>query len=119
MVLSELKAADKPTIMVFNKKDKLEHTEWLKDLAAEFDHVVAISALKGKDVGLLIQKIEDLLSEQYREVELKLPLDRMDLVNLLHKEGKVSALEYLPTEIKIKASVSESLAKKLGSFWKN
>src|SRR5262249_12098929 len=85
-VLKELNALNKPTIGVFNKIDRLEDVRWLNDLKANFEHAVCISALQKKNINELLEKITRLLSAQYEEIDVYIPITRMDLVNLAHKE---------------------------------
>lgn len=108
-VLTELNAADKPTVVVFNKIDKLKSQEWIKDLLANFDHAVSISALKKKNLKDLTSLIIRLLSNMYEEINVDVPINRMDLVNLAHEEGEVFSVKYYSKTINIRANVPKHL----------
>ena len=111
-VLKELRAFDKPTIYVLNKIDKLEDVHWLKNFQENFDHCVSISAKTGKNIDGLLTKISELLSPGFVEINVEVPIARMDLVHLAHKEGEVLSIKYYNDRINIRASVPISLVGK-------
>jgi GTP-binding protein HflX len=112
-VLDELKVLDKSTIMVLNKIDKLEDLERLEGFKRNADHVMGISALSGENIQQLLLLIEDLLSQDSVEVDIVLPEDRMDLVNMAHKQGQVHEVEFLSGGIRLKASLPAKIAGQL------
>jgi len=87
-VLGELEALDKPTIIVFNKIDKLEDKQWLDDLVNNYDNAVCISASKNENVDELFRKIISLISElfieSFRFVHLYLNKPFVLMCHLLH-----------------------------------
>jgi hypothetical protein len=46
------------------------------------------------------------------EIDIKTPIDRMDLVNLAHKEGEVHDIKYLSKSIRIHATLPWKTAAK-------
>jgi len=115
-VLKEINADHKPMITVFNKIDKLENQENIKDLTSRFENAVFISAKTGEHIDSLVTQIEKLLAGSFIEIDVHVPIDRMDLINLLHKEGQVHAIEYLADQVHVSAMVSASLARKFEKF---
>lgn len=115
-VLKEIKADQKPMITIFNKIDKLESQEILKDLTTHFESAVYLSAKTGEHVDLLIHEIEKQLSGSFVEIDVHIPIARMDLVNMLHKEGQVHTIEYLADKVHITAMVSAAIARKFNKF---
>lgn len=111
-VLEDLKVLDKPTITVFNKIDQLENRVWLKAVASQFPHAVCISGLKGENVDELLERISDMVSDGMEEIDVKIPISRMDLVNLAHKEGDVHMIKYLAKTIHIHATLPKKIASK-------
>ncbi len=111
-VLDQLKVQDKPTIVVLNKIDKLKDKAWLKDLKKNFDNAVAISALTGEGIDDLNLHIMRELSMSMAEIDVVIPINRMDLVNLAHKEGQVLAIKYYNDTINLRAIVPVSIAGK-------
>ncbi len=114
-VLEELKVLDKPTVTVFNKIDQLANRVWLKAVASQFPHAVCISAIKGENVDELLERISDMLSDGMEEIDVKIPINRMDLVNLAHKEGDVHMIRYLSKTIHIHATLPKKIAAKFSA----
>ena len=112
-VLTEIKAEHKPMITVFNKIDELPSREEFKALTDHFENAVFISAKTGEGVDALVQEMERLLGGGLVEIDKEIPMNRMDLVNLVHKQGQVRKVEYLSETIHISAVVPVSLARKL------
>ncbi|MBN1869097.1 MAG: GTPase HflX [Candidatus Omnitrophica bacterium] len=114
-VLKELESYDKAIINVLNKIDKLEDKEWLKGLEKNFDNTVCISAKTGENISGLLEKISGMLSSQIAEIDVEIPITRMDLVNLAHEEGEVLSVKYYAETINIRAAVPIYL---VGKFYK-
>lgn len=118
-VLKELGAQDKPVISVLNKIDKLEDRGWLARLKKDFPNAVAVSALKKENLPELLEKIEEKLSLLVSKVNLTLPLNRMDLVDQIYREGKIYSIDYSSSGINIQASLPTATAKKLTPYLKD
>lgn len=114
-VLKDLQAYDKPTILVFNKIDKLEDRHWLKQFKDNQEHGVCISAKTGENTSLLLDEMSRMLSCLVTEVEVEVPINRMDLVSLAHEEGEVYSIKYYAKTIHIRAMVPARIA---GKFYK-
>ncbi|HBR14450.1 MAG TPA: GTPase HflX [Candidatus Omnitrophica bacterium] len=115
VVLKELEAQDKPTIVVLNKIDKLDDRHWVQHLRENFEHAVGVSAKTGENVSELLAMISALLSSRLVEINIDVPISRMDLVNLAHEEGQVISVKYYTDTINIRATVPVHLA---GKFYK-
>ncbi len=109
-VLRELDAEKIPTVTVLNKIDRISDREWLTDIEANFQNAVAVSATTGENLQLLLSKIEQMLASYVVRVDVLLPIDRMDLVSLAHKEGMVEKIEYRNTDIHMIAMVPSRIA---------
>jgi len=109
-VLSQLKVLDKPTILVLNKIDKLEDRHRLEEFKRNTDHSIGISASKGENIQQLLLLIEDVLAQGSVEIDILLPPNRMDLVNLAHSEGQVHEVKFQARGIRLKASLSPKTA---------
>lgn len=112
-ILADLGCINKPMITVLNKVDKLKDAKLAEDLARGFQNAVSVSALKKENISGLIQKVTDMLVPTAVDINAEIPLSRMDLVNLIHKEGQVHSIEYLPATVKISATVSLKVANKI------
>ncbi len=115
VVLKELEVSEKPMIIVFNKIDRLENREGLNQFQGGQDHTVCISAKTGENVPLLIEKISGMLSSLVEEINVDIPINRMDLVNLAHEEGQVYSVKYYADTVNIRALVPTQVA---GKFYK-
>ncbi len=115
-VLRELDCRDKLRITVLNKIDCLPDKEGLLALEANFDPAVAISGLTGENVTGLLEKMTGLLFRGLLRVELKIPLERMDLMNLIHRQGQVHSLKYFSRWVRVVASVSPEIAGRLRAY---
>ncbi len=114
-VLKELEVFEKPIIVVLNKIDKLENRQGFSQLQDSEDHAVWISAKTGEDISLLIEKIGGMLSSMVEEINVEIPIARMDLVNLAHEEGQVCSIKYYADTVNIRAVVPTQVA---GKFYK-
>jgi GTP-binding protein HflX len=124
-VLGELEAENKPVIAALNKIDLVEDKRWLEKLKEDFSQPVAgkngniavtpvtISAKMKLNLDALLNEIQKNLSSRMERLELLIPLERMDLVNLLYQEGKVMEIEYQQKGIKVKVSIPKILTYKL------
>jgi len=109
-VLAEIGAADKPVITVMNKIDKIEDRSWFSTLYGGIQNPVAISAKTGENIDVLAHKILEDFSGVAVEMDVDIPITRMDLVNLAHNEGEVYAVKYYNHRINLRASLPKRIA---------
>ena len=109
-VLDQLKVLDKPMIMVLNKIDKLQDRGRLEEIKRDVPYCLGISALKGENIQQLFLLIESVLSQGSVDIDIVLPANRMDLVNLAHSQGQVREVKFLAKGIRLKASLSAKTA---------
>ncbi|MCL4458994.1 MAG: GTPase HflX [Chloroflexi bacterium] len=111
-LLSELDLADKPSILVLNKIDKLladnssgkESISLARRLASPLAsrlemgerNVVLLSSLRGWGILELLARVEMLLMQASLKVTIMLPYDAQNLVSLFHQKGSVTEEEYTP-----------------------
>jgi GTPase len=112
-VLLEIEAQDKPAVVVLNKIDKIQDDYWVKDVVEGFPAAVAVSAREKKNIDQLLEKIIAALSPQMVDLEVDIPMTRMDIMNAIYQNGKVRQKEYFEDHIHIKATVPVYLANKL------
>lgn len=113
IVLDQLDSLKKPTILVLNKKDRLEDESAIKLAQKKFENTVIISALEEINLDELLLKVEQELTNLVVSIDVKLPLNRMDLVNLAHKDGDVSHVDYLADSIHLVAHLPQHAAGKI------
>ncbi|HOW35734.1 MAG TPA: GTPase HflX [Candidatus Omnitrophota bacterium] len=112
-VLKELNADKKPIITVLNKIDKLTERTWLNDIQGSFPHAVYLSALTKENLPELVDRISGSLIPSTTDINVIIPLNRMDLVNLIHRDGRVDSIAYESDGVHIQATVPVKLAGKI------
>ncbi len=95
-VLDELGAIEKPTLIVFNKIDKVTDPYALPALRRHFPEAVFISVQTGEGLDELIARISEFVAHGTLAVTLRLPTARQDLLARLHREGTVDEVTYEP-----------------------
>ena len=93
-ILSELGAAGKPTVYVFNKCDLSASEIPVLGRDATSDNVVYISAKTGQGVDMLISKIEGIVLSGKKRTVFKIPHDQQGAVNQLYKLASVESVDY-------------------------
>jgi GTP-binding protein HflX len=100
--LTEIKAGDKPVLMVFTKTDRLFDEAVLKRLKRSYARSAFVSGETGDG-------IEELRAELLRRVErgmvtrtFTVPGDRYDLVSLLHDAGRVIQEQQFKGRLRLK-----------------
>ena len=88
-VLTELGAADKPLLTVYNKIDQLLNDVEKFKAKRIVTSSVFISAQTGEGIALLLDKLEEVFSSVSEEVTYLIPLARYDLVARLKAQGEL------------------------------
>ena len=102
-VLEELKANDKKTLYVFNKADSVDLEEIGYKIDSQYkDNAVYISAQTGWNVDSLINKIVEVMEEDYVIKELELKHSDSKLISAIHGFSEILEEEYLEDIVKIK-----------------
>ncbi len=109
--LENLKITNKPVITLFNKQDKIERQEPLRDGRA--DRTLKISAKTGWGMDDLKELLCDVLRESKQYLEVLLPYSESGIVDLLHRKGEVLSQEYEADGIRIKAFVPPEMISRL------
>jgi len=119
-VLSEIDiSTDKPVIRLFNKIDLLQpyqrHELNFSYLDSPTD--VAISAKTGEGIQDFVSVIELVLDKVlFVPIQVQIPYENGDEINLIHKVGNVDTIDYRPTGTYISCRVPQSCANRLERF---
>lgn len=105
--LRQLKVEDKTVITAFNKVDRLENGEVLKDLRA--DETIKISAKSGTNLDELMKLIEEVLRKQKTLIEKVFPYAQAGRIQQIRKYGQLLIEEYRQEGIFVKAYVPNKL----------
>jgi GTP-binding protein HflX len=104
-VLQELGAEEKPTIMVFNKIDRLENPGALARFVERWPHGVAISAESGEGLPALLGELGRQLRPIREFLMLAVPHERSEVIARLHKVGQVLERNYRGKAARFKARI--------------
>ena len=115
-VLKQLQSVEKPTITILNKIDLVADKTWIRNLEEDFPNTVTISALNKENINELIEKITNELSSSTTLFKAIIPFNRMDLVDLIHREGQVKSKQFTPEGINIRAILPSITASKIMSY---
>jgi GTP-binding protein HflX len=97
--LEELGAADKPTLMVFNKIDALSDRTILQAVAEQYSNRVFISATRGINILGLKDEVLHVLESEFAEEMVRIPQDQQKLISQLHTAGEVLERTYEDAEV--------------------
>lgn len=109
--LANLGIKDKVIITAFNKQDKLEAPNVIKDFKA--DYTVKVSARTGEGLDKLLEIIEKILMEQKVLIEKIFSYQDAGDIQLIRKYGQLLEEEYRQEGIFVKAYVPKELSNKL------
>ena len=120
-LLEELGAAGKPILYVFNKCDK--GAAFIAEVGAPAAHpfTVSVSARTGQGMELLVQKLEELLHADKKEVTFQIPNFAAGQLNVLYQNATVKEIDYGAEFITVCAIVDQKTHGMLRRFdpnWK-
>jgi GTP-binding protein HflX len=111
-VLRGLKVQDKPTLTVLNKIDLVADRDFLDDFTREFKHSVAISAKTQENLPRFLECLTEQLASLIMSIDVMLPINRMDLINIAHQQGQVFFVKYYNDRVHLRAALPHNLAGK-------
>lgn len=109
--LRDLEVVDKPIITAFNKQDRIEHEEIVRDLRA--DKILKISAKTGLGLEKLQEAVEDILREQKIAIERTYTYAEAGKIQLIRKYGELLEEDYRDDGIFVRAYVPQEIYGKL------
>jgi GTP-binding protein HflX len=115
-VLTDLGADTKRTLVVFNKMDKVEDPAAKAVIRMHFPEAVFVSVRDGEGLDELVDRIGEFVGMDTMLVELRLPLERSDLLARLHREGAVHAVAYEEDGVRVRATISDRLGDELAAY---
>ncbi|MEO5368145.1 MAG: GTPase HflX [Magnetococcus sp. WYHC-3] len=116
-VLRELEVTDKPMLLAYNKIDQIdpEQAEGLLTRLVERGNAVALSALDGRGIGDLLQRLESLVAAGWTRWELYLPYSEGALSARLCREGRVLHRSEVDTGVALTVELPAASAGRLQS----
>ncbi len=104
-VLEDIGAAGKPTLMVFNKIDRLENGEVVGRFLEQYPNSVAVSAATGEGLPALSSELGSQLRPSREFVELNVPHSEPAVIARLHAVGQVVERDYNGDGARFKARI--------------
>ena len=117
IVLSELGARDKNTIVVLNKIDMAseEQLEELRELCLG-ENIIEVSAIKRINIEELLEKIGDNIPVTLKQVEYLIPYTDGKTGPFLHRHANILEEEYKDNGTYIKAEVDDEVYNKCKNY---
>ncbi len=109
--LDKLEVKNKPIITAFNKQDKIEQEQIIRDFRA--DHIVRISAKHGQGLDKLQEIIEGVLRSQKVLIEKVYPYEQAGKIQMIRKYGELLEEEYRDNGIFAKGYVPAEIYEKV------
>jgi GTP-binding protein HflX len=117
IVLEEIHANGKPTVLALNKRDKLDAASpSLENFLREYPRAVPIAAKNGENLGELLDEIANRLADRRVNVTLSIPHHRAKTIALVYQSGYVNAREDIDGNVVLKAQIPKVLAGELTPF---
>ncbi|HEX3987781.1 MAG TPA: GTPase HflX [Verrucomicrobiae bacterium] len=115
-VLSEIGAAGKPTIMVFNKIDAFEGNGLLDKYLHQYPNAVAVSAKTGHGIPELIEELGTQLRPIRDFVELRVPHADSAVIARLHEVAQVTERDYAGKFARFRARIPPHYRAEFASY---
>jgi len=95
-ILEELGADDRPMLVALNKIDRFTHSELAGLGLLGGNNALPVSALTGRGLDELRQRVEEILQLEMRRMRLYLPYEQAALAALFHEHGIVETERHDP-----------------------
>ncbi|MDR0608482.1 MAG: GTPase HflX [Planctomycetaceae bacterium] len=111
-VLTEIGIRDKDTLLVLNKIDLLE-SDCLKVLLSRYPNAIPISADRGIGIENLTIAVSDILSKEFLELTIELPVADGRLMALLARDGEILSKQYGEETVCVHCRIPQHLVGRL------
>ena len=115
-VLEEIGASGKPTLMVFNKVDRIGCEELVRNSQERFPGSVSISAKTGEGIPELLAELGSLLRPVREFVELSVPHHASAVIARLHSMAQVVEKNYDGETARFKARIPPHLHREFAPY---
>ncbi len=106
-ILHDLEADEKPRVTALNKIDLLDDPSVVD--TSLYPNATAVSALRKIGLDALLEKIVEVLAASMEAVQVTIPYDRSELVELFHRRGHVDREEHRPEGTFLAGRIPHSL----------
>ncbi|MFZ1977003.1 MAG: GTPase HflX [Bacteroidota bacterium] len=104
--LEDLGAAEKTTLMVFNKIDRLNDRGIIPSLLEKYPRSVCISAMRGINIIGLKEKIQELVNTEFVEETIVVPQSDPRLISSIYDFGEVLERSYEDNSVHLTVRVA-------------
>ncbi len=118
-ILGGLEALDKPYIAALNKWDLVSNPEATWGQLKRLPNAVRLSATDGYGLDELKARLRELVRRHRTSATIRLPYDRLELLDLVHQRGRVLSEEYQPEYVEAQVEVDTEILGKLAPFTVN
>ena len=115
LVLAEIGAAAKPTLMVFNKIDQLAGSVSAV-MREKYAHAVCISAKTGEGIAPLLSEIGTQLRPTREFLDLRVPQEKAAVIARIHAVGQVVSSRYTGKNARFKVRIPPHLLEEFTPF---
>lgn len=117
-VLEELGAEKKRILTVFNKIDMFtdDTAYMLPRLRSQYPDSYFISAKSGEGVDSLLKEMETILEEELIEKVLRIPMERYELIALLHRTSHILSEEYDGNFVDLSVALPRQISSRFEGF---
>jgi GTP-binding protein HflX len=113
-VLGEIAAERVPELLVFNKADMAP--EAAKELVEDHPGSVAVSAVTGEGIDILLRTLSDRMRALSRVIELFIPYENGEAMAMVHREGEVVSTAHEETGARIRARLADASVGRLRDY---
>jgi GTPase len=106
-ILHDLEADEKPRVTALNKIDLLDDPSVVD--TSLYPNAIAVSALRKIGLNALLEKIVGVLAASMEAVQVTIPYDKSELVELFHRRGHVDREEHRPEGTFLAGRIPHSL----------
>lgn len=115
-VLREIGAGDRPTLLAFNKIDRVADPSVLDRLADRHPGAVFLSVKTGEGIPALLAGLEELLTSEREEWTIRIPDSEYARVALLHRRAAVISETRDEDATIVRCRMPEDLKEKYGGY---
>jgi len=116
-ILTDLGAANKPTLYVFNKCDRAVSPEVLPIIKKSGDeNLITISAVTGEGIDEFAEKLEDLARRGKSKQTFVIPNAEQSALNLLYEKAEVVSVEWGDESVMAEAVVDAKIRGMLAEY---
>ena len=114
-VLTEIGAAEKPVLMIFNKIDRLQDAVPAA-LREKYPHAVSISARTGEGISGLLAELGTQLRPIREFLDLRVPQEKAAVIARIHAVGQIVQSRYTGKTARFKVRIPPHLVEEFAPF---